>query len=64
MPDEAPSSLRPPTPLATLIDRVGPPAAPAVAEPPTRAPLPPWLFALLSGAALVEWASRRLRGVK
>ncbi|HEX6535929.1 MAG TPA: hypothetical protein VF041_15140 [Gemmatimonadaceae bacterium] len=57
----------PPTdvaPLASLIDRLGP-AAPAwggAARDPER--IARWVFAVLCVSLLVEWASRRLRGVK
>ncbi|HWZ57658.1 MAG TPA: hypothetical protein VNW46_01685, partial [Gemmatimonadaceae bacterium] len=52
-------------PLASLIDRVGPPstsATPARAADPTR--LAWGVFALLALALLAEWTSRRTRGVK
>ncbi|MHB2033383.1 MAG: hypothetical protein ACYCVE_08425 [Gemmatimonadaceae bacterium] len=57
----APSDV---APLATLIDKLGP-ATPAN----EKAPLDPtiiakWVFAFLCAAFLIEWASRRLRGVK
>lgn len=58
----------PPTdvaPVATLIDRLGPAApdrgAGRFADP---AALAPWVFAILCLALLLEWASRRTRGVK
>lgn len=49
-------------PLASLIDRLGPAAA--AADLPGRGfgMSPAWLFGLLAGALLLEWASRRLRG--
>ena len=50
-------------PLASLIDRLGPPAA-AVGQGIPMALLVRWVFALLCGALFVEWASRRLRGAK
>ncbi|HEU4643028.1 MAG TPA: hypothetical protein VFS44_11285 [Gemmatimonadaceae bacterium] len=51
-------------PLASLIDRLGAPSTTV-----TRASLDPavvarWVFGILCAALLVEWASRRLRGVK
>ncbi|HWZ58029.1 MAG TPA: hypothetical protein VNW46_03550, partial [Gemmatimonadaceae bacterium] len=52
-------------PLASLIDRVGPPstsATPARGADPTR--LAWGVFALLALALLAEWTSRRTRGVK
>jgi hypothetical protein len=58
----------PPTdaaPLATLVDKLGPAASPLQAgaggDP---AALARWVFGLLCGALLLEWASRRTRGVK
>lgn len=58
----------PPTdaaPLATLIDRVGPPsAAPPDATGTGTAPHPGWIFAILCALALAEWGSRRLRGAR
>jgi hypothetical protein len=58
----------PPTdaaPLATLVDRLGPPSSPREAgtggDP---AALARWIFGILCGALLLEWASRRVRGVK
>jgi hypothetical protein len=50
-------------PLATLVDRLGPASAP---EEPARgaARLGAWIFALIVLALMLEWASRRLRGVK
>jgi hypothetical protein len=52
-------------PLATLVDRLGPAAAPLRAgidgDP---AALARWVFAILCGALLIEWTSRRTRGVK
>ena len=57
----------PPTdvaPLATLIDRVGPPRAISADAERGSGPRPVWVFAMLCALALAEWASRRLRGVK
>jgi hypothetical protein len=58
----------PPTdaaPLATLIDRLGAASAPLTSESAVDPDaLARWIFALLCGALLAEWASRRLRGVK
>lgn len=58
----------PPTsvaPLATLIDRLGPPAA---EDSPAGAPDASrwfgWMLAAIGAALLVEWASRRLRGAR
>lgn len=58
----------PPTdvaPLATLIDRLGPAAADG-ARGASRDPnvILRWIFAALCAALLLEWASRRVRGVK
>jgi hypothetical protein len=58
----------PPTdaaPLATLIDRLGPAVAnAAAAEVTDPTVVARWVFGILCVAFLVEWASRRLRGVK
>lgn len=53
-----------PTPLATLVDRIGAPAPrelelAGILDDPR---LPPLLFGLLVGLLMLEWASRRLRG--
>jgi hypothetical protein len=58
----------PPTdvaPLATLIDRLGP-ATNSSAWSATRDPhkILAWVFGLVCAAMLVEWGSRRVRGVK
>jgi hypothetical protein len=57
----APSDV---APLATLIDRLGPAAHDTMG--PERDPniVARWVFAALCIALLVEWASRRIRGVK
>jgi hypothetical protein len=59
----APIAAADPAPLATTIDRLGPPSgAPAGARSgPERGP-PPWVFAVIVLALVAEWASRRLRG--
>lgn len=58
----------PPTdaaPLATLIDRLGAASSPLASDGAMDPDsLARWAFAFLCGALLVEWASRRLRGVK
>jgi len=56
------SRLADETPLATLVDRLGPPA-----ELPTHARRRPahmqaWLFGALAALLLAQWLSRRLRG--
>lgn len=53
-----------PTPLATLVDRIGSPAPrelelAGILDDPR---LLPFLFGLLVGSLMLEWASRRLRG--
>jgi hypothetical protein len=51
-------------PLASLIDRLGPAAA-AWKDPELDQQLVArWVFGVLSAALLLEWASRRIRGVK
>ena len=51
-------------PLASLIDRLGPAAA-AWKDPELDQQLVVrWVFGVLSAALLLEWASRRIRGVK
>ena len=61
------SVAAPPTdvaPLASLIDRLGP-AAPAWQEAGLdQGIIARWVFGVLCAALLVEWASRRIRGVK
>lgn len=58
----------PPTdaaPLATLVDRLGPSSAPLKGGTGAdSAALAQWVFGILCGALLLEWASRRVRGVK
>ena len=53
------------TPLASLVDALGP-ASPFEARAPTRdgTRTTRFLFALVVGALLLEWASRRLRGAR
>lgn len=60
-----------PTPLATLVDALGPRAAhqpPDARQVDARwiddSRLIPWLLALFFSALLMEWASRRLRGAR
>lgn len=53
-----------PAPLAMLVDRLGSPTPPAATIGESNAALPWWLLALLTGAFLVEWASRRTRGAR
>ena len=57
----APSDV---APLVTLIDRLG--SATAISEAAALDPavIARWAFAILCAALLLEWASRRLRGVK
>ena len=50
-------------PLVSLVDRLGP-QAPARAVFAGRTGIPKgWAFAIIAGLLLLEWASRRLRGV-
>ncbi len=53
-------------PLATLVDRLGPATSGAITRRDARATerLLRWVFGIVCGALLLEWASRRLRGVK
>ncbi len=51
-------------PLATLIDRLGTPTPPPADVPLDPAAIAPWVLAIVCAALLLEWASRRLRGVK
>ena len=54
-----------PAPYAALVAALGPPtAAPPATPPAPGAPLPRWAFALVLGALLAEWTSRRLRGAR
>ena len=54
-----------PAPLARLIDRLGPPSpAQPADQPPRPEELLPWIFAALCAALLLEWLSRRTRGVR
>ncbi|HKG92190.1 MAG TPA: hypothetical protein VKA84_09875, partial [Gemmatimonadaceae bacterium] len=60
----APDSLTA-APYAALVAALGPPVAappPAPAIPDAR--LSWWWFALVAGALLAEWASRRMRGAR
>ncbi len=50
-------------PLATLIDRLGAPTAPHRPSRDLRW-LGAWIFGVLMTAAVLEWASRRVRGAK
>jgi hypothetical protein len=50
-------------PLAATIHALGPASAPARLGPPRGTPLPASLGALILGLLLIEWASRRTRGV-
>lgn len=54
------------TPLASLIDAIGPSTPLDAAPPSTPDPSPTTriLFALVVGGLLLEWASRRLRGAR
>lgn len=54
-----------PAPVAALIDRLGP-AVPELEEGQagTREARLPWIFAALCTVLLLEWLSRRMRGVK
>jgi hypothetical protein len=57
----------PPTdvaPLAMLIDRLGPPSAAPTRSERHEGDTARWVFAVLCAALLLEWSSRRLRGVK
>lgn len=54
-----------PAPLASLIDRLGPASGDAPRGAPTDMSLViGWIFAVLCASLLLEWASRRLRGVR
>lgn len=64
------TELRPPStepaPLASLIHRLGPAASGEPGDRPSANPaaLFPWIFGALMAALLIEWASRRTRGVR
>jgi hypothetical protein len=62
----APDAAIDETPLASLIDALGPASTFGAAAVPTRDDTRTTriLFALAVGALLLEWASRRLRGVR
>lgn len=49
-------------PLAHLVQRLGPQSSVPPGSAPRRPISPGWLFGVLAGALLLEWASRRLRG--
>ena len=51
-------------PLASLVDRLGPPRALASDSPSRRRSTGDWLIALMMLLLLAEWASRRLRGMR
>ncbi len=53
-------------PLATLVDQLGPASASAPASRERRIALniESWIFGILVAALLIEWTSRRLRGVR
>jgi hypothetical protein len=51
-------------PLVTLIDELGQSMATSEASSLDPAVVARWVFALVCAALLVEWASRRIRGVK
>lgn len=53
-----------PAPRAMLVDRLGSPTPPVATIGESNAALPWWLLALVTGAFLVEWASRRIRGAR
>jgi hypothetical protein len=63
---EAPDAAIDETPLASLVDALGPASTFDAASVPVRDGTRPtrFLFALVVGALLLEWASRRLRGVR
>ena len=52
-----------PAPLSGLIDRLGPATPPSGTTGEASSVLPGWLLALLCLLFLLEWASRRTRGV-
>lgn len=61
------SIAAPPTdvaPLASLIERLGPPASAWEKPGPDQGLIARWVFGVLCAALFLEWASRRLRGVK
>jgi hypothetical protein len=51
-------------PLASLVDRLGPASTTETEASLDPAVLARWVFGFLCAALLLEWASRRLRGVK
>ncbi|MGH7621727.1 MAG: hypothetical protein ACREMU_05255, partial [Gemmatimonadaceae bacterium] len=57
----APSDV---APLVTLIDRLGPATTVTEASALDPSAIARWTFAIMCAALLLEWASRRLRGVK
>jgi hypothetical protein len=57
----APSDV---APLVTLIDELGPSKASSESATLDPAAVARWVFALVCAALLLEWASRRVRGVK
>jgi hypothetical protein len=57
----APSDV---APLVTLIDRLGPATKTIEAAALDPAVVARWVFALVCAALILEWASRRIRGVK
>ena len=57
----APSDV---APLVTLIDRLGPATTTTEAAALDSAIIARWVFGILCAALALEWASRRLRGVK
>ena len=57
----APSDV---APLVTLIDRLGPATKATEAAALDPAVIARWVFGIVCAALMLEWASRRLRGVK
>jgi hypothetical protein len=57
----APSDV---APLVTLIDRLGPATKATESAALDPAVIARWVFGIVCAALMLEWASRRLRGVK
>ncbi len=53
-----------PVPVAGLLDRLGPSTAAFSDAQAERDAIPAWIFAVLLSALLIEWSSRRIRGLR